>query len=150
MSLTTVNPVRFVFWGLILFVALAAVAICGSRIARFFFLTDSFVVGQSREVCETPLNNRCVTHYAVRRANGLVNDFVPFGDEFERGRLVPGTLFEKRNYGFLYRMNGSIERWPFLESQVIIFLLGIIGLLVWFMEGGLKTFRSWTQSFRWK
>lgn len=150
MSQAIFNPVRFVFFGLLLMGSLAAAATCGSRVVRFFFLADSFVVGQSRLVCEMPLNNRCVTHYAIRRQDGVVSDFVPFGNEFEHGGLAPGLRFEKSNYGFMYRINGSVERWPFLREQVIIFLLGIVGLLVWVVGGGMQVWRGWIQSFRGK
>lgn len=150
MSLAVFNPVRFVFLGLLLMGSLAAAITCGSRIVRFFFLTDDFVVGQSRQVCEMPMNNRCVTHYVIHRSPGVVSDFVPFGDEFEHGRLVLGLRFEKNNYGFTYRINGSVERWPFLKWQAIVFSLGIVGLLLWVAVGGMQVWRDWIQSFRGK
>ncbi len=136
-------PLRFIFYWVLLVASLAAAGTCGSRIVSFFFLKDNFVLGASRQVCEMPLNNRCVTHYAIRRTNGTVSDFVPFGSEFEYEKLVPGMQFEKSHYGFVYRIDNSAEQWPFLESQAIVALLGILGLVIWFLTGGVRFLREW-------
>jgi hypothetical protein len=142
-NLSAWYPVRFGLSWILLVASLAAAGTCGSRIVNFFFLTDNFVLGQSRLVCEMPLNNRCVTHYTIRRANGSVSDFVPFGNEFEDEKLLPGMRFEKNRNGFVYRINGLVENWPFLKSQVIVALFGILGLVIWFVTGGVQVWVIW-------
>jgi hypothetical protein len=142
------TPVRFVFSTLLFVLSLGCVVICGYRVARFFFLIDSFVIQKSRDVCEQPLNNRCVNHYTVLRQDGKIEDFVPFGSEFERNRLIDGLVFKKNKYGFSYEINGLKEEWPALESQVICVFLGMLGLLGWFAIGGLQVLICWIRGFK--
>lgn len=137
------NPFKFVFTALLLFMSLAAIVVCGSRIVKFFSLLDNFVIGDSYLVCEKPLNNRCVRHYTIYRGNGLKSDFVPFGTEFTSNYLDKGLKFEKRDYGFSYKINDQYEQWPLLGQQVIIFFLGLFGLTFWCVLGGFEILKNW-------
>jgi hypothetical protein len=142
-----ISPIKFVFTTMLLFVSLSLALVCGSRVVRFFFLTDNFIVSEFHSVCEMPLNNRCVTHYTIVRKDDLRGDFVPFGTEFEPDRLGPGVTFLKDEYGFLYKINNVSERWPYLKSQIILCLSGFLGLIFWYVLGGVGVSQDWLKRF---
>lgn len=146
------TPIWFGVSMAILMASLAAAYTCGSCIVNFFFLTDSFVLGGSHQVCEMPLNNRCVTHFTIRRGNGVQSDLVLFGNEFENYRLVPGMTFDKQHVGFVYEIDGSVERWPFLKSQIMYMSLGVVGFIFWVFIGGIRVAVDWlkmAKKLRW-
>lgn len=137
------SPIRFVFTTIILAGSVLLISIPGTRIVRFFVLTDEFRVDGSRLVCEQPRNNRCVMHYTIDRPGMGADDFVPFGEQFSFYPLESGLSFKKNRRGFTYELNGRTERWPALWGQLRMLALGFLGLLVWFAIGGLGVLRSW-------
>jgi len=125
------NPFAFVAMIGLIFWSGIVVLICASRIATVFLSAEDFVVSTSFQVCEQPLNNRCVTHYSIVRAGGRFGDFVPFGYQFNHGLLVEGTHIAKSADSFTYVINGRPEQWPYLGSHVLALLGGIAGVLAW-------------------
>jgi len=69
---------RFVFTTSLLVCSLVALSTGLWSIAGTYFYTGRFTIESHHEVCEQPLNNRCITHYEVRRSSGKRDDFVPF------------------------------------------------------------------------
>lgn len=127
---------------MILALSLVATLVSGDRIARMYLLTVDFVVEQSYRVCEQPLNNRCVTHYSIRLSDRSTQDFVPFGTELG-GDFYEGEHIVKDSVGFRYMVGSLPERWPFLWQQTFIFLLGVGGLVLWYMLRGPGYLRLW-------
>jgi hypothetical protein len=121
---------------LILALSLLAIFTCGQRIVTMYFFTADFTVESLYKVCERPLNNRCVTHYAIRLPDGSLSDFVTFGTEFESSDLYDGVHIAKRDRGFEYEIAGLPKPWPKLQEQAFLFLAGIGGLLLWWKLNG--------------
>lgn len=140
---------RFVFTTSLLLWSSVALAINASSIVATYFFTDHFTIASRHEVCEKPLDNRCVTHYMVSRAGGRVDDFVPFAYQFDRDYLVDGWSFAKDSRGFSYDINGAQKPWPYLESCVTDALLGLAGLIVWYFVGGPRVFKDALRT-RWR
>jgi hypothetical protein len=132
---------------MLLAVSVVMALVCGARVARFFVLKENFVVVDSYPVCEMPLNNRCIEHYKVYGKNGSKEDITPFGTEFESGRLFKGVRFEKNNYGFSYKIDNTLERWPFLIQQLTFCLLGFLGIVLWYALGGVVISKNWLRAF---
>jgi hypothetical protein len=130
---------------MILVLSLFAIFTCGHRIVAMYFFTADFTVENLYKVCEQPLNNRCVTHYAIRLSDGSLNDFVPFGTEFEHNDLYDGVHIVKRDRGFEYEIGGLPKPWPNLQEQGFLFLAGIGGLLLWWKLNGLGYIRMWLE-----
>jgi hypothetical protein len=128
---------------MILLLSLLSTLICGYRIVAMFFLTTDFVVEKSYQVCEQPLNNRCETHFSIRLPEGSARDFVPFGTEFERDDLHEGAHIAKQSFGFDYGVSGLPMRWPSLMQQVLLFLAGLVGFVVWWTLHGPEYLRFW-------
>jgi hypothetical protein len=139
---------KFAFQMSALFLSLAMIVVCGFSIARFFFLEDEFTVGDSYLTCQQPLNNRCIRHYTVYREGKAGDDFVPFGAEFVSGYLEKGLRFDKKFGGFSYEIDQRAERWPLLTQQAVIFLLGCLGLGLWYSTSGPAVFKKWVRSFK--
>lgn len=114
-------------------------------VAGTYFFTGRFTIESHHDVCLQPLNNRCVTHYEVRRGNGQVDDFVPFNYQFDR---VDGWTFAKARWGFSYEIHGAQEPWPYLWSRVESSLLGLAGMLVWCFVGGPRALRGWLHDLK--
>lgn len=121
-----VAAIALVFWSGFV------VLLCANRIATVFFSAEDFVVGAPYQVCEKPLNNRCVTHYSIVRQDGSVSDFVPFGYQFEQSPLVEGTHIVKASTNFTYVINGSSKKWPYLDAHLMALIAGIGGVVAWF------------------
>ena len=113
------------------------------QLFNFWDLSANFVVVSTHSVCEEPLNNRCVTHYVTRGANGTSGDLVPFGYEFEPGALEIGSRIVKHRNSFSNEINGKSELWPYLWQHIVVSLLGAAGLLLWCLAGGPKILVWW-------
>lgn len=142
------NVLRFVFTTLLLMWSSVALSTGLWSIAATYFYTGRFTIESHHDVCEQPFNNRCVTHYEVRRPDGRLDDFVPFIYQFDRDYLVEGWIFAKTRSGFSYEINGVQKPWPYLWSRVTWTLLGIGGLLVWYFVGGPGALKGWLRGFR--
>jgi len=142
------NPLRFVFTTLLLTWSLVAFSTGLWSIVGTYFFTGQFTVGTHHDVCEQPLNNRCVVHYEVRRGNGQVEDFVPFIYQFDQDYLVEGWTIAKTRRGFSYEINGVQKPWPHLWSRVEWSLLGLAGLLVWYFVGGPRALKGWLRGLK--
>lgn len=119
-------------------------------IAGTYFYIGRFTIESHHEVCQQPLNNRCVTHYEVCRGGGKTEDFVPFIYQFYRAYLLDGWTFAKARWGFSYEVNGVPKPWPYLGSRVDVSLLGLGGMLVWYFVGGTKALIWWLRSIKQK
>ena len=133
----------FMFFTMLLFLSAMAVSTSTYQLFSFWGLSANFVVVSTHFVCEKPLNNRCVTHYVTRDANGASGDLVPFGYEFESEALEIGSRVAKRGNSFSNEINGKQELWPYLWQHVVVSLLGAAGLLLWYLCGGLKVLIWW-------
>lgn len=138
-----ITPVKFLFAASVLVIGLLMGSVCGYRIIRFFFTIDTFEVLSSYNVCEQPLNNRCIRHYIVLRPDGEKADLVPFGGEFEPYYLNDGFRSSKEKFGFSYRINDNYEIWPQLAETTFAFLSGIFLLIAWYLFGGFAVIRTW-------
>jgi hypothetical protein len=123
----------------------SAVAMCVStyQLLYFWSLSANFVVVSTHLKCEEPLNNRCVTHYVTRNAGGTSGELVPFGYEFEPGVLVVGSHIVKRGSSFSSEINEQRGLWPYLWQHIVVSLLGAVGLLLWYFNGGVKVLTWW-------
>jgi hypothetical protein len=137
------HVLRFVFTTLLLVWSFVAFSTGLWSIGRTYFFTGQFTIKSHHDVCEQPLNNRCVTHYEISRSNGQVEDFVPFIYQFDRDYLVEGSTFAKSRWGFSYEINGMQKPWPYLGSRVEVSLLGLAGMLFWRFVGGPRALRWW-------
>jgi len=144
------NVLRFVFTTLLLVWSFVTFCTGLWSIAGTYFFTDRFTIESRHDVCEQPLNNRCVTHYEVSRGNGKRDDFVPFIYQFDRGYLVEGWTVAKVRWGFSYEINGVQKPWPYLWSRVEWSLLGLAGMLAWYFAGGPRALRGWLRSLKHK
>jgi hypothetical protein len=140
--------IRFVFTTMLLAIALIAFSVCSWRIIVTFFSTDGFAVVSEHQVCEQPLNNRCITHYVITRKGGGQRDLVPFGYQFDPGYPDEGMSYSKDRWGFSYSINGVTEQWPYLWQHVAVLVLGIAGLLGWYFAGGPRVLRGWLKGFK--
>jgi hypothetical protein len=139
---------RFVFTTMLLAIALIAFSICSWRIIATFISTDGFAVTSVHQVCEQPLNNRCVTHYVVIHKDGVQHDFLPFGYQFGPDYPREGMFYSKDRLGFSYSINGATEQWPYLWQHVAVLVLSITGLLGWYFAGGPRVIREWLKGFK--
>lgn len=139
---------RFVFTTLLLVCSLLALSTGFWSIASTYFYTDRFTIESKHEVCEKPLNNRCITHYEVRRDGGLAEDYVPFIYQFDRADLLDGLTFAKPRWGFLYEINGVQKPWPYLGSRVKVSLLGLVGMSIWYFVGGFGALIWWLRGMK--
>ena len=121
------------FWVLLLL--LHCTFSSGDQIGRFYLWRDTFVVTSLADICEQPLDNRCVHHYFARRPNGSSADSEPFGYQFDGG-LDVGARFSKDRVGFRYQLNGATMQWSDLGEQTKWFLVGLVGLSAWFLLRG--------------
>ncbi|NKJ23880.1 hypothetical protein [Dyella sp. SG609] len=142
------NVLRFVFTTLLLVWSSVAFSTGLWSIGATYFYTGRFTIESHHDVCEQPLNNRCVAHYEVRRPDGELDDFVPFIYQFDPSYLVEGWTFAKNRWGFSYEINGAQKPWPYLWSRVEWTLLGIGGLSVWYFVGGPGALKGWLRDFR--
>jgi hypothetical protein len=142
------NVLRFVFTTLLLYWSSVAFSSGLWSIAATYFYTGRFTMESHHDVCEQPLNNRCITHYEVRRDDGRLDDFVPFIYQFDRSYLVAGWTFAKTGWGFSYEINGVQRPWPYFWSRVEWTLLGVAGLFVWYFVGGPGALKGWLRGFR--
>lgn len=97
----------------------------------------NFTVGNSYQVCEQPLNNRCVTHFMVEKPDGSIGDFVPAAFQFEPDVLHAELRVKKSAKSFSYELDGVEQQWPYLWRCVgvaLIGLLGVIGCLVFLIR----------------
>ena len=133
----------FMFFTMLLFLSVVAASTSTYQLFNFWNLSANFVIVSTYAVCEKPLNNRCVTHYVTRNANGTSGDLVPFGYEFESEALEIGGRVVKRGNSFSNEINGKQELWPYLRQHVVVSLLGVVGLLIWYLGGGLKVLIWW-------
>ena len=113
---------------LLLVISFFAVFQCAGRLISTYNCAIDMVVQDNYQICEQPLNNRCVTHYRVTNSRELESDFVPFGYQFEQGLLKSNPHIEKKAYGFTYRIDGESQQWPYLWQHVGVMLIGVIGL----------------------
>lgn len=120
-----------------------AIVTCFQRVSDTFFLSADFTVEDSYRICEQPLNNRCVTHYRIKEFDGRSGDFVPFGDQFEEGMLVPDVHIAKKEYSFSYEIDGIRRQWPYLWTHIFVLLAGIVGLVAWFRLKGPCYLAAW-------
>jgi len=119
-----------------------AIFISASRIYDNFVLTMGFTIENSYQICEQPLNNRCVTHYVVKELDGASGDFVPMGNQFRQGVLESDPQIIKKSDSFTYEVNGTDEQWPYLWQQVFVLLSGIAGVILWLVFKGPKILLS--------
>lgn len=133
------------FAPMLMFVCLSLLAIftCAQRISDTFLFSANFTVEDSYRICQQPLNNRCVTHYHIKKLDGSSGDFVPFGDQFGEGMLDPDVHIAKSQYSFSYEIDGISRRWPYLWPHIFVFLAGIAGLVVWFQLKGPCYLAAW-------
>jgi len=117
---------------LLMCVSLYAIVVSAQRIRDTFLLSIDFVVESSHQVCEAPLNNRCVTHYTVKNGDGTEHDFVPFGDPFSDDLLVFDPHIVKTARSFTYEIGGREERWPYLWQHIFALFAGVVGLIFLF------------------
>lgn len=133
----------FMFFTALLSLSAVVAATSTYQLFKFWSLSADFSVVSNYFACEKPLNNRCVTHYVTRSANGTSRDLVPFGNEFEPEALATGSRVVKRENSFSSEVNGKQELWPYLWQHVVVSLLGVVGLLLWYLGGGLKVLAWW-------
>lgn len=129
------EPEKYMPFGLMLLligVSLFAIVVCAQRIIKTFTLSMDFVVEDSYQVCEQPLNNRCITHYTVKKSDGKEDDFVPFGYQFEEDLSLSDQHILKTRCSFIYQINGVEKPWPYLWQHIFVLLAGMAGIIFWF------------------
>ena len=133
------------FVPMLMFICLSVFALvtCVQRISDTFLFSADFTIENSYRVCQQPLNNRCVTHYRIKRLDGSTGDFVPFGDQFGEGMLDPDVHVAKRQYSFSYEIDGMGRRWPYLWTHILVFLAGTAGVVLWFRLKGPCYLAAW-------
>jgi hypothetical protein len=89
-----------------------------------------FTVEDSYQACEQPLNNRCETHYVVRKSDGSKGDFVPVPYQFESGVLEADTQIRKGTGSFTYEVDGMRQEWPYLWRCAAAGFIGVLGVIV--------------------
>lgn len=142
------HVLRFVATTLLLACSLMALSTGLWSIAGTYFYTDRFTIHSHHEVCEQPLNNRCITHFEVRRGDGQAEDYVPFVYQFDRAYLLDGWTFAKPQWGFSYEINGVQKPWPYLGSRVEVSLLGLLGMFLWYFAKGPKALIWWLRGLK--
>ena len=144
------HVLRFTFTTLLLACSILALSTGLWSIAGTYFYIGGFAIESHREVCEQPRNNRCITHYEVRRDDGKVDDFVPFIYQFDQAYLLDGWMFTKSRWGFSYEINGVQKPWPYLGSRMEVSLLGLVGMFLWHFAGGAKMLVWWFRGLKQK
>ena len=137
------RALSFVFFTMLLFLSAVAASTSTYQLYKFWNMSANFIIVSTYAVCEKPLNNRCVTHYLTRNANGTSGDLAPFGYEFEPEALETGSRIVKRGNSFSNEINGKQALWPYFWQHVVVSLLGAVGLLLWYLSGGLKVLFWW-------
>jgi len=133
---------------LLVCVSIFTIVVCARRISETFLLSMDFVVESSHQVCEMPLNNRCVTHYTVKNVDGTEDDFVPFGYQFWDDLLVSDPHILKAARSFTYEIDGTEKRWPYLWQHIFALFAGVAGLILSFkLISTRKLFFGWRRRF---
>ena len=127
-------PFTFLF-----FAFLAIFFTCSYQIAWVYTVERNVTLSEPFIVCQQPLANRCRTEYLAIASNGQ-SVFAPYLFEFGNNVLHSGLRIEKAKYSFMYRLDGNETLWPNLPGLSLAWMVGLVGITMWFLLAGPKHF----------
>lgn len=91
----------------------------------------------SQVTCVQPGNNRCVTRYVVRNADGMQTNYVAAATDGALPRDIPvGSVISKAKWSFRYDLNGQlVDDFPAVFYSGLT-LLGLVCIGLWIARFG--------------